>query len=264
MQGSAQERNGPVRVDSAMALDRCLVEADPKTRSSAFRTRGKTFGASLIIEVLLLGALLATPLLSSARIQVLTIHPPPFAIFGALHGRISPQKTIPMTAHSSPAIPNPYSLTTTLHPRLNAAPGGGPRNLEVPDIPGEIPLGPVQVIDLGGRDVRPEPPQGVQPTQPEKRPLKISEGVLEAQLISRVEPQYPLLARETRTEGAVKLHAIVGRDGRITSLEIVSGHPLLVKAALDAVRQWRYNPTMLNGEPVEVETSITVIFRLHE
>ena len=86
--------------------------------------------------------------------------------------------------------------------------------------------------------------------------------MLQAQLISRIEPRYPPLAIQTKTEGTVYLHAIISRDGRITSLDVISGHPLLVQAALEAVRQWRYRPTMLNGEPVEVETSITVIFKL--
>ncbi len=63
-------------------------------------------------------------------------------------------------------------------------------------------------------------------------------------------------------QGTVVLHAIVSREGRITSLEVVSGPPLFVQAALDAVRQWRYRPTLLGGEPVEVETTITVVFRL--
>jgi protein TonB len=107
-----------------------------------------------------------------------------------------------------------------------------------------------------------EPPHVAQPVQQEKRPVKLSEGVLEARLISRIEPQYPSLAIQTKTEGTVRLHAIISREGRITSLDVLSGHPFLVKAALDAVREWRYRPTMLNGEPVEVETSITVIFRL--
>jgi protein TonB len=94
--------------------------------------------------------------------------------------------------------------------------------------------------------------------------VKVSEGVLEAQLVSRIEPQYPTIAVETKTQGTVRLRAIISRDGRITSLEVLSGHPFLVKAALDAVRQWRYRPTLLNGEPVEVETSITVVFVLRE
>jgi periplasmic protein TonB len=109
-----------------------------------------------------------------------------------------------------------------------------------------------------------EPPGVAQPAQQEKRTLKVSEGVLEAQLITRIEPQFPSLAIQTKTQGTVRLHAIISRDGRITSLDVLSGHPFLVKAALDAVRQWRYRPTLLNGEPVEVETSITVIFRLQE
>jgi protein TonB len=107
-----------------------------------------------------------------------------------------------------------------------------------------------------------EPPKMAQPVEQQKRPLKLSQGVLEAQLINRIEPRYPSIAVQTKTEGAVLLHALISRDGRITSLEVVSGNPLLIHAALEAVQQWRYRPTMLSGEPVEVETTITVVFRL--
>jgi len=114
-----------------------------------------------------------------------------------------------------------------------------------------------------GRTLPPvEPPHISQPAQQEKRPLKLSEGVLQAQLVSRIEPRYPPLALQTRQEGTVVLHAIISRDGRINAVEVVSGSPLFLQAALDAVRQWRYRPTLLNGEPVEVETTITVMFRL--
>jgi protein TonB len=132
------------------------------------------------------------------------------------------------------------------------------------DLPGEDVPGALDVTEIGRMPPPVEPPQITWPAQREKHPLKISEGVLEAQLISRIEPQYPLLAKQTKTQGTVRLRAIISRDGRITSLDVVSGHPLLVKAALDAVRQWRYRPTLLNGESIEVETSITVIFRLGE
>ena len=134
----------------------------------------------------------------------------------------------------------------------------------VPDVPGGYISGAIQVVEAGRAPLFVEPPHIAQPSQPEKHSVKLSEGVLEAQLISRIEPQYPSFARQTKTEGTVRLHAIISRDGRITALDVISGHPFLVKAALDAVRQWRYRPTMLNGEPVEVETSITVIFRLHD
>lgn len=80
--------------------------------------------------------------------------------------------------------------------------------------------------------------------------------------IHRVEPRYPALARQIRLAGTVQLRAIIGIDGAVRKLEVESGHPLLAKAALDAVHQWRYRPTRLNGEPVEVETTITVIFEL--
>jgi protein TonB len=75
---------------------------------------------------------------------------------------------------------------------------------------------------------------------------------------------YPPLARQTRISGTVRLHAIIGKDGSVQQLEVLSGHPLLVQAALDAVRQWRYRPTLLNGEPVEVDTTIDVIFSLNQ
>jgi protein TonB len=264
MQGSTQEKNGADRANSAMALGRCLVEGDPKTRSSAFRARGKTFGVSLVIETLLLGALLATPLLSSARIQFPMIHPPQLAFFSVWHARTSQQQSAPVTTHNNLAITNPFLKTAALHPPMNVPPSEGPQIDSIPEIAAEIGPDTVRVVDLGERVVRPEPPRSDQPTQPEKHPMKISEGVLEAQLISRVEPQYPSLALQARVEGAVILHAIISRDGRITSLEVISGHPFLVKAALDAVRQWRYRPTMLNGEPVEVDTTISVIFRLRK
>jgi periplasmic protein TonB len=81
-------------------------------------------------------------------------------------------------------------------------------------------------------------------------------------LIVRVEPRYPPLAVQTRTQGEVVLAALIGRDGRVENLHAVSGHPLLIKAALEAVSQWRYRPTILNGQAVEVETQVTVNFRL--
>jgi protein TonB len=83
-----------------------------------------------------------------------------------------------------------------------------------------------------------------------------------AKVIAQPQPQYPALARQARIQGNVVLHAIIGKDGRVGELEVVSGHPLLVQAALDAVKNWRYQPTQLNGDPVEVDTTITVSFVL--
>jgi protein TonB len=92
--------------------------------------------------------------------------------------------------------------------------------------------------------------------------VPVTSNIEAAKLISRVQPAYPALAIQARIQGNVVLHAIIGRDGRVSELQVLSGHPPLVNAALDAVRQWRYNPTLLNGEAVEVETTITVSFVL--
>jgi len=90
---------------------------------------------------------------------------------------------------------------------------------------------------------------------------RIKSQLEEGQLVNRVEPVYPHIAAISGIQGQVKLHAIIARDGRIQSLNVISGSPLLVRAALEAVEQWRYRPYVLNGETVEVETLITVNFK---
>jgi len=92
--------------------------------------------------------------------------------------------------------------------------------------------------------------------------IRISQGVTRGLLIHRVEPSYPPLARAARVQGEVILSAVIDTNGEITNLQLVSGHPMLVPAAISAVKQWRYKPYLLNGQPVEVETTITVIFSL--
>lgn len=92
--------------------------------------------------------------------------------------------------------------------------------------------------------------------------IRVSQGVTEGMILSRVNPVYPAVAKAARTDGVVVLKAVIGRDGTIQNLQVASGPPLLAPAAIDAVRQWRYRPYLLNGEPTEVETTINVIFRL--
>jgi len=112
---------------------------------------------------------------------------------------------------------------------------------------------------IGGMGAAPPPPKPHQ-----TGPLRVGGNVQAARIVNRVQPVYPPLPRQTRISGTVRLHAIIGKDGAITSLEVMSGHPLLQQAALDAVRQWRYQPTLLNGEPVDVDTTIDVIFSLNQ
>ena len=86
----------------------------------------------------------------------------------------------------------------------------------------------------------------------------------QAKLIRQPKPVYPPLAKQARIQGVVRFNAVIGKDGTIQNLKVVSGHPLLVPAALEAVKQWVYQPTLLNGEPVEVVTQIDVNFTLSQ
>jgi protein TonB len=92
--------------------------------------------------------------------------------------------------------------------------------------------------------------------------VRVSQGVTQGLLVRKVQPAYPPLARQARIQGTVLLQAEISKDGTIENLHLISGHPMLAPAAIEAVKQWRYKPYILNGEPVEVETQITVNFTL--
>jgi protein TonB len=92
--------------------------------------------------------------------------------------------------------------------------------------------------------------------------MRISDGLDGGLLVHKVMPSYPPSARQAHISGSVVLQAIISKDGRIEDLRVVQGDPLLTSAAMDAVKQWRYKPYLLNGQPVEVETIITVNFNL--
>jgi len=128
-------------------------------------------------------------------------------------------------------------------------------------LPG-APLDPVLQNLL--RNAQPRPPVSESPKPVQPQQARVGGQVMAARLVYRPKLEYPELARLTRTQGDVEFEAIIGKDGSIEQLKVVRGHPLLVKAAFDAVRQWRYQPTLLNGEPVEVLTDITVSFKLGE
>jgi protein TonB len=92
--------------------------------------------------------------------------------------------------------------------------------------------------------------------------VRVSQGVTQGLLIRKIQPNYPPLARQARIQGSVLLQAEISKDGSIENLHLISGHPMLAPAAIEAVKQWKYKPYILNGEPVEVETQITVNFTL--
>jgi periplasmic protein TonB len=111
---------------------------------------------------------------------------------------------------------------------------------------------------IGGVGGAPPPP----PPPKAHGPVRVGGQVQAANLLRMVQPVYPPIAKTAHISGTVVLHAIISKEGVIEKLEYVSGPPLLMKNAMDAVNQWRYRPTLLNGEPVEVDTTVSVVFTL--
>ena len=130
-------------------------------------------------------------------------------------------------------------------------------------VPGGTPGGVIGGIISSVPQAAPPPPPVVaapKPVAPQR--IRVGGNVQQAKLVNQPKPVYPPLAKQARIQGTVRFNAIIGRDGAIANLTVVSGHPLLVPSALEAVRQWKYQPTLLNGEPVEVVTQIDVNFTL--
>jgi protein TonB len=108
----------------------------------------------------------------------------------------------------------------------------------------------------------PEPPPVATPAQTPPSRIRVGGNIQSTKVIVQPKPVYPAEAKAARVQGVVSLHATIGKDGAVQNLDVISGDPLLVPAAIGAVRQWVYQPTNLNGQPVEVETQIDVNFTL--
>jgi protein TonB len=146
----------------------------------------------------------------------------------------------------------PLTIADLHEPQVGSAP-----DLDSTGVPGGIGTGRGIPGGIGNPAVDVAPP----PAPVLAHPLKISHWA-EGNVIYRVQPVYPTLARQARVQGAVELRAIISKAGTIENLIVVRGHPMLATAAIEAVRRWRYRPYLLNNEPIEVETEITVNFVL--
>jgi len=246
--------------EQANFLGGCLVEGDSEFERRARKIKRRALVASIVLQVLIVAALVLVPLLSkgeSIAAYSATIVPP-YHRGSVNNNRQPPQR--PPTGERRVCIRCftnlPPTVATVDHRQIldNPEPGdvdipGTPEGQNIPD-------------SLDGFNTRrgPEPPHEIERTTP--RIVKVSNGVQAARLVHRVEPSYPPLAKQIRREGRVELHAIIASDGRIKSLEVVSGEPLFIQSALSAVQEWRYQPTLLNNEPVEIDTYITVVYTL--
>jgi protein TonB len=165
-------------------------------------------------------------------------------------GRLMAPKEIPKNVASivEDALPPSMSLS------VGGVQGG---------IPGGIPGGVIGGLGVGAAPPPPPPKvEVVKPATPSR--IRVGGNVQGAKLIKKPTPVYPPLAKQARIQGTVKFTAVIGKDGTIQNLQLVSGHPLLVASAQEAVKQWVYQPTLLNGEPVEVITEIDVNFTLSQ
>jgi len=158
------------------------------------------------------------------------------------------------------AVPKNIAMIT--EEELPPSTGGG----VIGGVPGGVAGGSLSGI-LGGivgsaASAAPPPPPPPKAAVPQR--IRVGGNVQAANLINQVRPIYPPLAKQARISGVVELSAVIGKDGRVQDLKVIKGHPLLVQAALDAVKNWVYRPTLLNGEPVEVSTTIDVNFTLSQ
>ncbi len=231
-----------------------LLESSPASR----KRKRWPMATAFTVEALIAGIVVIVPLLSTGVIPVSARVP----VYTPLQ-----RVTVETVAHP-PGETTEASGQATSRPNPTIVPLENTRGRicltcvptnEPPNPPGGGEEGPYNPYATNNH----LPPNLVNDHGPVVKPgiKRVISVLTEAQLLNRVEPVYPHIAVLTGVQGQVKLHAIIARDGRIISLNVTSGHPLLARAAEDAVSQWRYRPYILNGEAVEVETFITVNFR---
>ncbi len=223
-----------------------------------------------LVATLCVLPLLNTDLLPKTTLQMMTVAPvppppPPPAPAAAQMRQAHPvaRRQFDGLHLSEPArIPEKVAVLASdeLPPATAYTGGGVPGGVEG-GIPGGVLSMAPQLAQIA--PVPPPPAKAVEKAAPIAR-LTVGGVVQDARIVNKVIPPYPPLARQARISGTVRFTAIIARDGTIQNLTLVSGHPLLVRAATDAVRQWRYRPTLLNGEPVEVIAPIEVIFTLNQ
>jgi len=243
-----------------------VLEFGPQSKRKFFATT-----TSFIVNCLVICVMLAVPLMFTEelpRAQLLTFlvapppPPPPPPPAAAEVKRVVRQIETDVLNNGALRTPTKIPQKIEMIKEEEAPPPMPASGGVVGGVPGGIPggqMGGVIGSVISATSSLAAVPKFV-PAIPQR--IRISAGVTKGLLIHRVEPTYPTLAKSARVQGDVVLSAVIDTNGQITNLQLVSGHPMLVPAALSAVKQWRYKPYLLNGQPVEVETTITVIFTL--
>ncbi|HLK34031.1 MAG TPA: energy transducer TonB [Terriglobales bacterium] len=239
-----------------------LLESGGRLRTK----RGMTTTVSFLLQIFLVGILVLIPLLYTEALpkqQLMTFlvappppppPPPPPAAVPQRVVKVVQTDIINGELRTPTKIPKKVEMIKEEEapPPVMSAAG------VVGGVPGGVPGGQMGGV-IGG--IISSTPVAVPKVATPQR-VRVSQGVSQGLLIHRVQPMYPPLARQARIQGTVILQAEISKDGTIENLRLISGHPMLAPSAIEAVKQWRYKPYFLNGEPVAVETQITVNFTL--
>ena len=231
-----------------------LIESGGRLKTK----RGVTTTLSFILQVALVGVLVLLPLILTEALpkqQLMTLvaapPPPPAPAPVKVVKRIQ-SNIISGQLRTPTKIPETVQMIKEEEappPEMSSAGAG---------VPGGVPG--AQMGSVMERIISSTPVPVPKVATPQR--VRVSLGVSQGLLIKKVQPIYPPLARQARIQGTVLLQAEISKDGTIENLRLISGHPMLAPAAIDAVKQWRYKPYLLNGEPVAVETQVQVVFSL--
>jgi len=236
------------------SLQGCLVEGDPEQRRRERNIRRRALAVSVVLQSTVLLVLVLVPLFAKPpRLgTTMTTPVPPYRrAAGPTRQNPAPEsgaRRFCVACFSSK--PAPLSNSRIEPNQIEGVPQNLTNGISVPC---------PECIDIG-RNAGPQPPRVVESRE---APQILHQTRIDpAMLVRRVEPVYPTLAKQLGRAGKVELRAVIATDGTIQSLQVVDGDPLFYQSALDAVRQWRYRATVLNGDPVEIDTFITVIYTL--
>jgi protein TonB len=230
----------------------------------------RALAASFGAQSLLIGIAILIPLIFSD-------HLPRMPLWTPLSAPLHPQpEPTPVESSSTPASsPSILRIARVFHPPAESSHANGPASATIlndGDLSGSgsdfanfgVPAGLNVTLPTIHATAPPKTPIVTAAPKPADKPHPIGGDVLAAKLIRKIVPEYPPLAKQARVSGTVRLTGVIAKDGTIEQLEVLSGNPLLVPAALAAVKRWLYQPTFLNGQPVEVIAPIDVIFTLSQ
>jgi protein TonB len=256
-----------------LARQKALFE-DSLLEASGGQRKRRTWATllSIVLQCLLVGVLIVIPLLFTdvlPKQQLLTLleappPPPPAPPAAPAQTAVRVVKVTSEIANGQLRTPGRIPAKVQMIKEDDAPPPPAISGGIVGGVPGGIPGGQLGGV-IGGIVSSTSSVAAVSNlSKPAPQRVRVSPGVSKGLLIHRIEPTYPPVARQARIQGVVLLTAVIDKDGNIQNLQVVSGHPMLAPAAIEAVKQWRYKPFLLNGQPLEVETTVTVAFSLRE